>query len=450
MPEKLTDRIRVVTTGGGGGPAAARNVGWRATTSAPWIAFLDDDVEGDKRWGTQLDQDLRVGLDIGGVQGLIRVPLPDDRRPSDWERCVAGLAGARWITADMAYRRAALIETGGFDERFGRAFREDADLALRVIEAGWRLTTGSRRTTHPVRPADRWISVRSQAGNADDVLMSRLHGTDWYVRAGAAKGRRARHLAITASAAVALAAATAGRRRLARVGIAGWLVGTAEFLDARVRPGPRTAEETATMAVTSFLIPPVATWQWLRGLRRYREVDPWPRRPSAVLFDRDGTLVRNVPFNTDPEAVEPMPGAAQAVGMLREAGLRVGVVTNQSGVGRGLISQDDLTAVNRRVDELLGPFDTWAVCVHAPDTGCDCRKPKPGLIEKAAGELGVSPEDCVIIGDIGADVDAARAAGARSVLVPTPETRQEELVGVRIAPNLVSAACWILRAKVAR
>ena len=97
---------------------------------------------------------------VAGVQGVIDVPLPPDRRPTDWERGTAGLATARWITADMAYRRRALIAAGGFDERFPRAFREDADLALRLLDQGWRLRQGQRSTTHPVRPAPRWASLQ--------------------------------------------------------------------------------------------------------------------------------------------------------------------------------------------------------------------------------------------------------------------------------------------------
>ena len=74
---------------------------------------------------------------VAGSQGRIRVPLPRDRRPTDWERNVAGLEHARWATADLAYRRAALEAVGGFDERFPRAYREDADLGLRLVARGW-------------------------------------------------------------------------------------------------------------------------------------------------------------------------------------------------------------------------------------------------------------------------------------------------------------------------
>ncbi|MFP5376467.1 MAG: glycosyltransferase family 2 protein, partial [Acidimicrobiia bacterium] len=201
----------VVVPGRGRGPAAARNAGWRAGT-AEWAAFLDDDVVPPPDWRARLAADLAgQPPGVGASQGRLEVPLPAGRRPTDWERNVAGLEAARWATADMAYRRAALAAVGGFDERFPRAFREDADLAVRVAAAGWRLVVGDRRCVHPVRPADRWVSVRLQAGNADDVLMRALHGRRWREAAGVPPGRRRRHLAVTASAAAGLAGALARR-----------------------------------------------------------------------------------------------------------------------------------------------------------------------------------------------------------------------------------------------
>jgi histidinol-phosphate phosphatase family protein len=445
----------VVVTLEGRGPAAARNAGWRAAEPADWVAFLDDDVRVGPRWRTELMADLAgQPADVAGVQGLIDVPLPPDRRPTDWERGTAGLATARWITADLAYRRSALLAAGGFDERFPRAFREDADLALRLLDLGWSLRQGTRRTTHPVRPASRWASVRAQAGNADDAAMRRLHGRGWHTRAEAAPGRRGGHAVTTALLASSVltwsvsqltsGAARTRYRRAALLAGAGWLASTAEFTMARVRPGPRTRDEIGTMAATSALIPPLAIGHFLRGQWRHRHLAPWPPPPAAVLFDRDGTLVRDVPYNGDPELVEPMPGAAAATARLRAAGIRLGVVTNQSGVGRGLITPAQMDAVNQRVDERLGPFGVWAVCPHDPADGCACRKPGPYLVGKAAAELGVDPADCVVVGDIGADAAAAYAAGARAILVPTPVTRPEETAGVPVASGLTEAVDALL------
>jgi glycosyltransferase involved in cell wall biosynthesis len=265
----------VVLRSGGRGPAAARNTGFRAITS-PWTAFLDDDVQVGPHWCDQLVQDLaEAPPDTGAVQGVIAVPLPGERRPTDWERGTAGLARARWITADMAYRTDVLKQVHGFDERFTRAFREDADLALRVLGAGWRIRRGRRTTRHPVRPASRWVSLRQQRGNADDALMRRLHGPDWYAKAVAPKGRIRRHAAITAAGATALVLAAADRPGAAAAAGLGWAAGTAEFAWARIAPGPRTRHEVTTMLVTSVLIPPAATWHRLSGLWRHRRAPAW-------------------------------------------------------------------------------------------------------------------------------------------------------------------------------
>ncbi|MFI2640932.1 glycosyltransferase family 2 protein [Streptomyces sp. NPDC018610] len=270
----LRSRTTVLTSGGRG-PAAARNTGLRAVTT-PWVAFLDDDVQVGPHWCDQLTQDLaEASPDTGAVQGVIAVPLPGERRPTDWERGTAGLARARWITADMAYRADALEQVAGFDERFTRAFREDADLALRVLDAGWRIRQGRRTTRHPVRPADRWVSLRAQRGNADDALMLRLHGPDWWHKAVAPRGRIRSHLAVTAAGVAACVLTAAGRRRAAAVAALGWAAGTAEFAWTRIAPGPRTRDEVTTMAVTSVLIPPAATWHWLSGLWRHRAAPAW-------------------------------------------------------------------------------------------------------------------------------------------------------------------------------
>ncbi|KAF4409375.1 MULTISPECIES: glycosyltransferase family 2 protein [Streptomyces] len=275
VPDAFQGLVTVVP-GCAAGPAAARNTGWRAVRE-PWIVFLDDDVLPGPGWAADLAADLAAADSAtAGIQARVTVPLPRDRKPTDWERNTAGLATSQWITADMAYRRSALEALGGFDERFPRAFREDADLALRALDAGWKLGVGRRRTTHPVRPADRWVSVRTQAGNADDVLMNRLHGRDWWGRAGAPRGRLPRHAAVTAAGAAALVCVLARRPRAAALPAALWLAGTAEFAAARIRPGPRTREETVTMALTSALIPPVATGHWLRGLLRHRRAGPGP------------------------------------------------------------------------------------------------------------------------------------------------------------------------------
>ncbi|GAA1784159.1 HAD-IIIA family hydrolase [Streptomonospora arabica] len=444
-----------VLRSGGRGPACARDVGWRRT-SAPWVVFLDDDVAPGDDWTAELAADLAAcGDGVGGCQGRIEVPPPRGRRPTDAERGTLALARARWITADMAYRRAALAAADGFDRRLKRAYREDTDLALRVLDAGYALVAGTRRSVHPmVRDARLLRSVAAQAGNADDALMRRLHGPRWRARVGEPPGRLRRHVAATAAlagaAAAPLLAPLLGPRTsaAAAAGLGSlWLAATAEFAWRRIAPGPRTRDEIVRMAVTSALIPPAACAQRVAGEWRHRRARPHrERRVKAVLFDRDGTLVHDVPYNRDPGLVRPLPHARAALERARTAGLRVGVVTNQSGVARGLITPAELEAVNAALEERLGPFDAWRVCVHGEDDGCTCRKPRTGLIEAAAADLGLSPRECAVIGDIGADVEAARAAGARSVLVPGPATRAAEVAAApETAPRLTGAVRRLLR-----
>ncbi|HEX4014030.1 MAG TPA: HAD family hydrolase [Candidatus Cybelea sp.] len=144
-----------------------------------------------------------------------------------------------------------------------------------------------------------------------------------------------------------------------------------------------------------------------------------------MLFDRDGTIVVDVPYNGDPQRVEPVARARALLDRLRAAGLPLAVVSNQSGIGRGLITREAVDAVNRRVDELLGPFAGFFVCPHAPGDGCDCRKPKPQLIFDAARALGVDPACCVVVGDLPSDVEAARNAGAIALRAQGPHGLDE-------------------------
>lgn len=169
------------------------------------------------------------------------------------------------------------------------------------------------------------------------------------------------------------------------------------------------------------------------------------RAVRGLLFDRDDTLVIDVPYNADPRKVVPVPGAHRAVERARAAGLRVGVVTNQSAIAKGLATREQVDATNARVDELVGPFDVWCVCPHDAGDGCSCRKPRPGMVLDAAERLGLDPAEVVVVGDIGADVGAAVAAGGQGILVPTPRTRAEEVESAdTVAATLDEAVSLVL------
>jgi hypothetical protein len=282
VPRALHPSLAIARAGGRG-PAAARNLGWRSSR-AEWVAFLDDDVVPDPDWLARLGDDLRgLGPSVAASQGTVRVPRP--ARATDWERSVGGLESASYITADMAFRVEALRAAQGFDERFPRAFREDSELACRLLTAGWSIVRGTRSVVHPVPPAPRLISVERQRGNADDALMWALHGARWRQRAHAPAGRRPLHIATTAAAATGIAALLLRRGALGKAALSGWVAGTLELTIARVRPGPRTGDEIATMALTSALLPATATAHWLLGLLRWKVLSrprPLPTRGPLV------------------------------------------------------------------------------------------------------------------------------------------------------------------------
>jgi glycosyltransferase involved in cell wall biosynthesis len=273
LPQGAPAGTVVIRTDGRRGPAAARNVGWRQSR-AEYVTFLDDDVMPGDDWAASLVEDLRnLPPDVAAVQG--RIVVPRSARPTDWERNTARLEEATWITADLVVRRAALEAVAGFDERFRRAYREDTDLAMRLFSAGWRFERGRRHTTHPVRRAPWWVSVRMQAGNGDDVLLDHLHA-DWRQLLGESRGRYPRHQVLVASLAAGFLGLTTGHRRVGAALLASWLVGSALFTWERIRPGPRSPGEIVAMSLTSVAIPPAALWHRALGRLRYRHASPWP------------------------------------------------------------------------------------------------------------------------------------------------------------------------------
>lgn len=143
-------------------------------------------------------------------------------------------------------------------------------------------------------------------------------------------------------------------------------------------------------------------------------------RPWAFLFDRDSTLVHDVPYGGNPDRVRPIPGARRALAAVRAAGGRIAVVTNQHGSAPGGLRPADVVAVHARMERMLGPLPILEFCPHDDVDECTCRKPHPGLLLRAAARLGVPPSECVVIGDAAADVGAALAAGMWSILISAP------------------------------
>jgi D-glycero-D-manno-heptose 1,7-bisphosphate phosphatase len=138
----------------------------------------------------------------------------------------------------------------------------------------------------------------------------------------------------------------------------------------------------------------------------------------AVFLDRDGTLIVDVGYPRDPEAVRFLDGALDALRALQAAGFLLVVVSNQSGIGRGLITPAEAQAVHARFSALLAEagitLDSAKYCPHGPDQGCDCRKPAPGMLLEAADELGIDLTASFMVGDKAADVEAGQRAGAEA------------------------------------
>jgi histidinol-phosphate phosphatase family protein len=182
--------------------------------------------------------------------------------------------------------------------------------------------------------------------------------------------------------------------------------------------------------------------------------DPAAQPRPAVFIDRDGTIIRDLHYLNDPELVELIPGAAAAMSRLRAAGFAVVVVTNQSGIARGLMTVGDYERVRARVEWLMaaagGRLDATYMCPHHPAiTGpCDCRKPGSALFSRAATDMGLDLRRSVLLGDRWRDIAPAPVLGARGLLIPGPETPAADLDrAVReadVAPTLATAVDRIL------
>jgi histidinol-phosphate phosphatase family protein len=182
---------------------------------------------------------------------------------------------------------------------------------------------------------------------------------------------------------------------------------------------------------------------------------------ATVFLDKDGTLIEDVPYNVDPDRISLTEGAADGLRALNAAGYRLVVVSNQSGVARGYFVESALDAVERRLRDLLGgagvPLTGFYTCPHHPDgciarysIACGCRKPAPGLLERAARDHGISLAHSWLVGDILHDIEAGRRAGCRTVLLDVGHETEWEQTPLRIpdftAANLAEAARLIIDA----
>ena len=142
-----------------------------------------------------------------------------------------------------------------------------------------------------------------------------------------------------------------------------------------------------------------------------------------AILDRDGTIIEECNYLSDPDQVQLITGAAEAMRGMRDEGLGVAVVTNQSGVGRGYFDLARLEDIHHRMCQLLEDegvhLDGIYFCPHTPDDACNCRKPSSGMIKQAARELNFNPADCLVVGDRETDIEMGQNVGATTFLVAT-------------------------------
>lgn len=177
----------------------------------------------------------------------------------------------------------------------------------------------------------------------------------------------------------------------------------------------------------------------------------------TVFLDRDGTLNRDSGYVKTMEAMELLPGSVEAVARLNRAGARVVVITNQSGIARGLFTTATLEAIHGRLRTLLqaggASLDGIYYCPHHPDDGCACRKPQRALVDRAVADLGLDLSLAYVVGDQKRDVELAMMIGARSVLVTTGPTGLQVLANLEVeglspdhaAAGVLEAVEWVLQ-----
>lgn len=171
--------------------------------------------------------------------------------------------------------------------------------------------------------------------------------------------------------------------------------------------------------------------------------------PFLVMLDRDGTINVDKHYLADPAGLDLLPGAVEGLVKLRDAGAVLCIVTNQSGIGRGYFDRTTADSINDALAEMLKPhgihFAHIALCPHAPDEACDCRKPAPGMALECAQATGLALAESWVIGDKASDVGLANNTGGRGILISGETDIQAGQVFT--APSLSEAADYILQAR---
>ncbi len=256
-------RIRYLSIVGKHGPAAARNRGWRVA-QAPVVAFTDDDCIPEPDW---LANGLAAFTEkTAGVSG--RVIVPSGARPNDHEANSARIEQSLFVTANCFYRKSVLEEIKGFDERFTRAWREDADVFFTLLKRGERLRSAPDAiVVHPVRNGSWGASIREQSKSMFNALLYRKHPRLYELKIGSPL--RACYYAIVASFFLALAGFGLGMQPLAFAGLLAWILCTGFLCAKRLRARTHAPGHVAEMIVTSVVIPFLSVFWRLAGALKF-------------------------------------------------------------------------------------------------------------------------------------------------------------------------------------
>ena len=248
------------------GPAAARNAGWRAATGAI-VAFTDDDTVPAPDWLTEGRRALAPGVDA--AWGHVTVPLP--AAPTDAERNTGGLHGAEFITANCFVRRQALADSGGFDERFTRPWREDSDLYFTLLEKGFTVIKAPAAVViHPARPAPPGTCLKQHKNLFYDALLYKKHPTLYREKIAARPPLR--YYAIVCALLLAVGGLIGGAGTLALIAALVWLGLTGWVAWRRLRGTSRNWVNMADIVLTSAVIPVLAVYWRLAGAVHFRVV----------------------------------------------------------------------------------------------------------------------------------------------------------------------------------
>lgn len=247
------------------GPAAARNFGW-LNARADIIAFTDDDCLPDENWLSE----IRPNISPNSLQAVTgRVVVPRSKRPTDHAKNTAGLETADFVTANCACSKAALLRTGGFDEQFSMAWREDSDLQFKLISQRIPVKkVSSAVVVHPVRDARWGASIKDQRKTLYNALLYKKY-PELY-RQKIQPSPPIIYYAIIAAFICAVAGFAVGAKALALTGLLIWLTLTVYFTGKRLYEADRSPKHVAEMIVTSFIIPFLSIyWQWY-GAMKYK------------------------------------------------------------------------------------------------------------------------------------------------------------------------------------